>query len=201
MKYTFNPEDLTKERSLYDVYKLTKKIKVNSFDFYFTLLLVILLSINAFCLSSSPELISSIRQWTPLVFGFTTTTLGFLITGFTIFATINKPELFLSLMEYKHPLYGISYLKYVYGVFMRVFIYFIFWSVIYLLILLFGQENGLATKLLRALMFSHCTKVVGVQILYILVGSSAVFLVLTLKTFLFNIYAMLMQSLRWEVER
>lgn len=201
MKYTFNPEDLTKERSLYDVYKLTKKIKVNSFDFYFTLLLVILLSINAFCLSSSPELISSIRQWTPLVFGFTTTTLGFLITVFTIFATINKPELFLSLMEYKHPLYGISYLKYVYGVFMRVFIYFIFWSVIYLLILLFGQENGLATKLLRALMFSHCTKVVGVQILYILVGSSAVFLVLTLKTFLFNIYAMLMQSLRWEVER
>ncbi|MDD8148478.1 hypothetical protein LAW03_07530 [Escherichia coli] len=201
MKYTFNPEDLTKERSLYDVYKLTKKIKVNSFDFYFTLLLVILLSINAFCLSSSPELISSIRQWTPLVFGFTTTTLGFLITGFTIFATINKPELFLSLMEYKHPLYGISYLKYVYGVFMRVFIYFIFWSVIYLLILLFGQENGLATKLLRALMFSHCTKVVGVQILYIFVGSSAVFLVLTLKTFLFNIYAMLMQSLRWEVER
>ncbi|HAL6925245.1 TPA: hypothetical protein H6V96_002176 [Escherichia coli] len=201
MKYTFNPEDLTKERSLLDVYKLTKKIKVNSFDFYFTLLLVILLSINAFCLSSSPELISSIRQWTPLVFGFTTTTLGFLITGFTIFATINKPELFLSLMEYKHPLYGISYLKYVYGVFMRVFIYFIFWSVIYLLVLLFGQENGLATKLLRALMFSHCTKVVGVQILYILVGSSAVFLVLTLKTFLFNIYAMLMQSLRWEVER
>ncbi|EPJ3929989.1 TPA: hypothetical protein L9G83_003176 [Klebsiella pneumoniae] len=201
MKYTFNPEDLTKERSLLDVYKLTKKIKINSFDFYFTLLLVILLSINAFCLSSSPELISSIRQWTPLVFGFTTTTLGFLITGFTIFATINKPELFLSLMEYKHPLYGISYLKYVYGVFMRVFIYFIFWSVIYLLVLLFGQENGLATKLLRALMFSHCTKVVGVQILYILVGSSAVFLVLTLKTFLFNIYAMLMQSLRWEVER
>lgn len=162
---------------------------------------MILLSINAICLSSSPELISSIRQWTPLVFGFTTTTLGFLITGFTIFATINKPELFLSLMEYKHPLYGISYLKYVYGVFMRVFIYFIFWSVIYLLVLLFGQENGLATKLLRALMFSHCTKVVGVQILYILVGSSAVFLVLTLKTFLFNIYAMLMQSLRWEVER
>lgn len=201
MKYTFNPEDLTKERSLHDVYKLTKKIKVNSFYFYFTLLLVILLSINAFCLSSSPELISSIRQWTPLVFGFTTTTLGFLITGFTIFATINKPELFLSLMEYKHPLYGISYLKYVYGVFMRVFIYFIFWSVIYLLVLLFGQENGLATKLLRALMFSHCTKVVGVQILYILVGSSTVFLVLTLKTFLFNIYAMLMQSLRWEVER
>ena len=42
MKYTFNPEDLTKERSLHDVYKLTKKIKVNSFDFYFTLLLVIL---------------------------------------------------------------------------------------------------------------------------------------------------------------
>ena len=201
MKYTYNPEDLTKERSLHDVYNLSKKIKVNSFDFYFTLLLVILLSINAFCLSSSPELISSIRQWTPLVFGFTTTTLGFLITGFTIFATINKPELFLSLMEYKHPLYGISYLKYVYGVFMRVFIYFIFWSVIYLLVLLFGQENGLATKLLRALMFSHCTKVVGVQILYILVGSSAVFLVLTLKTFLFNIYAMLMQSLRWEVER
>lgn len=27
MKYTFNPEDLTKERSLLDVYKLTKKNK------------------------------------------------------------------------------------------------------------------------------------------------------------------------------
>lgn len=27
MKYTFNPEDLTKERSLHDVYKLTKKNK------------------------------------------------------------------------------------------------------------------------------------------------------------------------------
>ncbi|VGE62991.1 Uncharacterised protein [Klebsiella quasipneumoniae] len=201
MKYTFDPNELVKETSLFDVYRLTREIKINTFDFYFTLVLSLALTFNAFWLSSSVELISSVRQWAPLIFGFTTTTLGFLITGFTIFATINKPELFLALMEVKHPKYNLSYLKYVYGVFMRVFIHFITWSIIYLIILMFGQENGLITKILKALMIPHCEKIIGVKIVYIIVGSSAVFLVLTLKTFLFNIYTMLMQSLRWEMQK
>lgn len=201
MKYSFKPNELTKERSLFDIYKLTRKIRVNSFDFYLTGSIALLLYINASWLSSSPELISSIRQWSPLVFGFTTTTLGFLITGFTIFATINKPDLFLSLMEIKHPLYKISFLKYVYGVFMRVFIYFVTWSIIFLIIIMFGQENGLITKLARALMIPHSIKVAGVQIIYVFTGSGAIYLVLSIKTFLFNIYTMLMQSLRWEMTK
>lgn len=201
MKYTFKPSDLTKEHSLFDIYKATREIKINCFDYYLTLFIAIMLYINACWLSSPAEIISSIRQWSPILFGFTTTTLGFLITGFTIFATINKPELFLALMEIKHPKYNLTFLKYVYGVFMRVFIYFIFWSVIYLVVILFGQEKGLSTKLAQALMMPHYLKSLGVNFFYVIIGSSAIFLVLTIKTFLFNIYTMLMQSLRWEMKK
>ncbi|WP_312605340.1 hypothetical protein [Kosakonia cowanii] len=201
MKYTFKPSDLTKEKSLFDIYKSTREIEINGFDFYFTIVIASLLYINACWLSTPKEIILSIRQWSPLLFGFTTTTLGFLITGFTIFATINKPGLFLALMGINHPDYKLTFLKYVYGVFMRVFIYFIAWSAFYLIIMLFGQENGLSTKLAQALNLSYCIKSLSVKIAYISIGGSAIFLVLTLKTFLFNIYNMLMQALRWEMRQ
>ena len=199
MKYTFKPSELTKESSLWDVYILTRVISINTFDFWFTIFISLLLFVNSVYLSSSMELIQSIRQWVPFVFGFTTTTLGFLITGFTIFATINKPDLFLALMNIKHPTYDMSFLKYIYGVFMRVFIQFIFWSIVYLIIIMFGQDKGLITKVAKAIMLPHEVKVFVVQISYIAVGASSIFLVLSIKTFLFNIYTMLMQSLRWEM--
>lgn len=199
MKYNFSPEELTKEKSLYDVYLLTKVIKINSFDFYLTIIIFLLLSINSVCLSSSKELLDSIRTWVPLTFSFTTTTLGFLIAGFTIFATINKPDLFLALMSIKHPDYNMSYLKYVYGVFMRVFIHFITWSIVYLFIIMFGQHNGLISKIANGLMIPYEAKIIAVKLTYIIIGCSAIYLVLSIKTFIFNIYTMLMQTLRWEM--
>ncbi len=199
MKFNFEPKDLTKEKSLYDVYVLTKVIKINSFDFYLTIVVFLLLLANSVWLSSSKELLESIRAWVPLTFSFTTTTLGFLITGFTIFATINKPDLFLALMNIKHPDYDMTYLKYVYGVFMRVFIHFITWSIVYLFIIMFGQNNGLITKIVNGLMIPYEVKVIGVKLTYIIIGCSAIYLVLSIKTFIFNIYTMLMQSLRWEM--
>lgn len=199
MKFNFKPEELTKEKSLFDIYILTKPIKINNFDFYLTIVVFLFLLANSVCFSSSKELLDSIRNWVPLTFSFTTTTLGFLITGFTIFATINKPDLFLALMNIKHPDYDMSYLKYVYGVFMRVFIHFIFWSIVYLFIIMFGQQNGLISKIANGLMIPYEAKKTVIKSTYIILGCSAIYLVLSIKTFIFNIYTMLMQSLRWEM--
>jgi len=102
-------------------------------------------------------------------------------------------------MNIKHPDYDMTYLKYVYGVFMRVFIHFITWSIVYLFIIMFGQNNGLITKIVNGLMIPYEVKVIGVKLTYIIIGCSAIYLVLSIKTFIFNIYTMLMQSLRWEM--
>lgn len=201
MKYTFKASDLTEEKSLFHIYKATREIEVNKFDFFFTLVISIFLFLNSFFLSPSPELLQAIRLWAPIAFGFTITTLGFLITGFTIFATINKPDLFLALMNIKHPKYNLTFLKYVYGVFMRVFIYFITWSIFYLIIILFGAENGLIEKVANLFGINLELKVFAVRVCYIMIGCSAIYLVLSIKTFIFNIYIMLMQALRWEMKR
>lgn len=198
MKYKFKAEELTAESSLWQVYLMTGKIKGSRFNYYTTAVIALLLLFNSIFFSSEKILIFSIHSWASMGFNFTVTTLGFLITGFTIFATLNKPNMLLALMNHKDPKSGLPSLKYVYGIFMQVFISFITYTVIYLMIILFTQANGPLAQIVRLLPYSDCFKIVFVTICYSATGASLLYLVLIIKTFIFNIYSILMHALRWE---
>ncbi|MCL1060770.1 hypothetical protein MK852_01225 [Shewanella benthica] len=201
MAYNFSASELTSEKSLWDVYKLSRRILPSKFQVVVMLGVAFCLSLNVFYFDTKTSLLlSNVRSWATMGFNFSITTLGFLIAGFTIFATISKPKMMLAMMEFVHPETGLKTLKYNFFAFMKVFIAYIFFASVYLTIMLFGQTGGLLDNLLTIIPNGDCIKVVLIRIAYIIVGSSFVYLLLMLKSFVFNIYAIVMNFLRWEYQ-
>lgn len=199
MGYSFKDSDLTSEKSLWDVYKLSRRILPSKFQYFTIIFVMTLLTINAFIFVNGHQIIlQDVRRWSDLGFNFAITTLGFLIAGFTIFATISKPKMMLAMMDHINKETGLPTLKYNFFTFMKVFIAYISFSVIYLLIILIGQPDGFLSNLVSLLPNSDCVKTILIKVAYIIVGGSFVYLLLLLKSFVFNIYAIVMNFLRWE---
>jgi len=197
--YTFNSEDLTKEKSLWDIFKLSLNIEPSNVQLSILIITALLLYSNAFFLEENiTVLLNNVREWAKMGFNFSITTLGFLITGFTIFATLAKPKMLLAMMEHYNKKYKMPTLKYNLVVFMKVFIGYIFLSIIYILIIVLGQEGGFISNLFSYFMIINQYKICIIKISYVFIGTSFMYLLLLLKNFIFNIYATIMTFLRWE---
>lgn len=200
-----SPEDLTKERNLYDIYRQARKLRGSRYNQIFTLVIFLLLSLYAFFSSkSTSDLAQEVRTWSDLGFSFSTTILGFLIAGFTIFATVSDPSLFTAMARIMHKS-GLSYLKYNFFTLMNVFILYIFFSIFCLLIKLFAGTSGIISILL-SFMFDNpsllgLSKRILVSIGLIGVGTWFAYLLLLLQSFIFNTYYIVMTSIRWELEK
>lgn len=199
MSYSFKDSELTSEKSLWDVYKLSRRIFPSKFQVIFVLLAMLALGVNAFMLVNNEAiLLKDVRKWSELGFNFSITTLGFLIAGFTVFATLSNPKMMLAMMEHTNKETGLPTLKYNFFAFMKVFVAYIAISIIYLLIMILGQVDGFLSNIVNILPNGTCVKSVFIKTAYTLVGSSFVYLLLLLKSFVFNIYAIVMNFLRWE---
>lgn len=140
MKYQFDPNDLTSEKTLWDVYKLSRRIRPSWFQVILNFFACALLALNAFFLNPNPDaLIQDVRAWSSNGFNFTITTLGFLIAGFTIFMTVAKPGMMLAMMDHLDKDTGLPTLKKNFFAFMRVFIAYLVCAGLYLTIVLFCQ--------------------------------------------------------------
>jgi hypothetical protein len=82
--------------------------------------------------------------------------------------------------------------------FMKVFISFVTLTFVYFGIMMFAQDHGLIVGILNIFPHAEIVKRYVSIIGYVLTGTSLVYLLLTLKTFIFNIYAIVMASIRWE---
>ncbi|MFT2098278.1 hypothetical protein ACMUMQ_07995 [Marinomonas sp. 2405UD66-6] len=192
--YNFDPNDLTKEKSIFDIFKKTIKIRVSKFHKLIIISIFIISSLGSYFLKITPD---QIRHLSEIGFNFGMTTLGFLIAGFTIFTTLAKPEMMLSMMNHQNEKYKIPTLKYNLFVFMKVFIHFIFFTFLYLSVIAFGQSGGLVSKLIF-IITPYISKNIILCILYTIIVCSLFHLLLSLKTFIFNTYAIVMSTLRWE---
>jgi len=161
-----------------------------------------MLALNAFLLESDVNVIlNDLRLWSSIGFTFSISTLGFLIAGFTIFSTLSKPEMMLNMMNHQHPATGLPILKYNFFAFMRVFIAYIVFSAVFLFVLLFAQDGGFLDNTLAILPYNYEIKSFLIKLGYVIVGSGFVYLLLLLKTFIFNIYSIVMNMLRWELHK
>ena len=199
MKYQFEDSELTKEKSLWDIYKQSRRITPSRFQVLVFLSFVILLGFNAAVFSdNTSDLLKDIREWAKLGFNFSVTTLGLLIAGFTIFSTLSKPEMLLAMMDHIDSETGLPTLKRNFFSFMKVLIAYLITAAFYLSIILFGQPNGLVANLVYVLPYPDKIKCYLVMTTYIIVGGSIVYLLLMLKSFVYNIYIVVMNHLRWE---
>lgn len=199
MEYEFDENSLTSEKSLWDIYIQSRKISSSKLQNLLVFLVITILFLNAFYLESNISiLLENVRSWAEIGFNFAITTLGFLIAGFTIFATLSKPDMMLAMMGHINEKTQLPTLKYNFFVFMRVFIFYIFFSVFYLFIVLFGLGDGALSNLFKLIPEYYLLKITIIKLSYVFVGTSFIYLVLLLKSFIFNIYAIVMNFLRWE---
>lgn len=199
MKYQFDPTELTSEKSLWNVYVLSRRIRASWVQVALNTLAVAFLAINSFLLQpTTAPLLTDARSWANSGFNFTITTLGFLIAGFTIFMTVAKPDMMLAMMDHLDKETGLPTLKKNLFAFMRVFIAYLVCAGIYLFVILFCQSGGVASSLVKLLPASSCVRDVLIKVGYVVLGSSFVYLLLMLKSFIFNVYAIVMNILRWE---
>ncbi|WP_200959345.1 hypothetical protein [Hydrogenophaga sp. Root209] len=146
------------------------------------------------------SLLIEIRTWAANGFNFSITTLGFLIAGFTIFVTVAKPGMMLAMMDHTDPETKLPTLKANLAKFMHVFIIYIACSGLYLSILLFGQNNSIVWWVIKFTPDPLLLRDTIIVIAYVYVGTSFAYLLLTLKSFIYNIYTIVMNFLRWERE-
>lgn len=197
----FNSADLTKEKKLWDIYLASRRIPFSRFNFWTTFLVFAALVLNC-VLSDQPleETLGIVRQASSDGILMSLSTLGFLLAGFTIFATISQPELSLAMAAIIDESTGLSYLKRTYFLFLRVFIYYLVFAIICLFIVMFGHSGGLIDILVSLSPSSEHLRYILINGSYIIVFTGYFFLIIQLKSFVFNIYHSVMTALRWHAE-
>jgi hypothetical protein len=199
-----DPADLTKEKSLWAVFLQTNRIKpAHSYDRICIITFMLLMAIYAvFADESSTFFALHIREIADLGFSFSLGILGFLIAGFTIFASITKQEIFIRKAEVIEPNSKLNYLKYTFGVFMKIFIQLFVLLAACVLIKIFAFPNGPATTLLN--LYSRRTadgaKHVITRFTVVSLSTDVLYCVLLLKDFIFNIYYSIMSTIQYEME-
>jgi hypothetical protein len=122
-------KELTKEKNLWQIYLLSRQIPSSKFNRISLILGMVLMVIHVSTTNQEThEMAERVLKWSELGFGFALSTLGFLIAGFTVFATLSKPSLLLEMACQQHDESKLSYLKYNIFIFFRVFIYYLVFS-------------------------------------------------------------------------
>lgn len=203
----YGPADLTKgEKSLWQIFWRSCRIAPNKFNLCVSIGSLVLLSFYAWKTHESvTALADRVRSWTDLGLGFAPSILGFLIAGFTVFATLTKPELFIAMAKHPKKGLGMSTLKYNFYTFMGVFIHFLtFFGICLAIKLLAGQNGpisvflGLFTGRFASVIPLIKRIVAGLGIIGL--GTYFAFVTLLLKSFVYDIYHVTMTSIRWTWE-
>ncbi len=165
----------------------------------------ILLSLYAFHTpKTSSQLADIVRSWADLGFSFATSILGFLIAGFTISATLNRPDLYAMMARRQQPTSGLSYLKDNFLRLIRTFIAYMLFAALCLGIKLFAFPDGPFSLLFGALPINKAVdatiKLTAARIALIWVGAQFVFVLMSLHPFVFNVYHLVVTGIRFGVE-
>lgn len=196
------PEELTREKNLWDVYQNSRRLPRNRLWMLFAV--CVLVVDVAYWTAADAKLADAIEHFHAVVdegIGLVRSVLGFMLAGFTIFLTVTRQGLFLSLAKARHKS-GYSYLQNALYIFLRVFILYLVVLVWCLLLRFFAWPSGpLPTAMLSATgpEWDRVNRFV-VSLAAGTTASLVVYAVLLLGSFIFNVYATVLAGLRWDWE-
>ena len=107
----------------------------------------------------------------------------------------------LAMMEHQDKETQLPTLKANHIKFMKVLIDYVICVFGYILILLYGQPEGLTANAINSLPSHQYIKSVVSRISYVATGTSLVYLIMMLQAYIFNIYAIVMNMLRCEYHK
>ena len=190
--------DLTKEKGLFDLYKLLRRIpQKNSAKVAIFLTFLALAGHAEFFSVPDKFLLDLTRQWAAFWLTAAVTILGFLIAAFTIFATLAKPDMLIAMHRMKHGS-GMSFLKYNLVSFIGGIVYYFLYIVLCWLIITLGAPGGLVSGVFCGLDAPLLKRSI-IVVAYVFTGGGAFVILWNLKTYIFNVYAIVMSNLRWDI--
>jgi hypothetical protein len=195
--------DITSEKSSWDVYRQSGKIKANPVNTWSALLFFVFIFIYAaFSGTDLGSLIEQAKSLAELGTNFSAAILAFIVAGFTIFATLTKPELLTVMASEVHDESGLSYLKFNYLAFMRVFYTYIFFALACVITRICFTEHGVMVFYSRMIFGSHSefAALYTVRIVLPFIAAYFVFCIMMLRSFIFNVYHSIMTGVRAELE-
>ena len=201
-------ERLTKEKSLFQVYRKARKLASSRWNarvaWLIFLVLTISLGVNAYYgqpFVPYAALISGIREIAEIGFSFTTAILGFLIAGFAIFASITKPDVFILLAKLDHHKGGISRLQFMFFNFLLIFIHCIAFLSVTIFVKMMFYKNGPLTQGVNFLLsIEPFLAIYIVSFSFIILTAWLFFLLMLLKSFVWNFYQAVLVTIGIEAE-
>jgi hypothetical protein len=195
------PRSFTKEKSLWAIYLQARRIPTNKFN-AITTGIVFVLSVLTCWLSGETVAATAkfVRENANLGFNASLAVLGFLVAGFTIFATISNPAMLIRMGGMRHADSGLSWLKYTFFVLIRTFIYYLVFAAFCFSIISFGRSGGLAGIAANWSPYPAEIRFGLVKVASVAMITGQYFLLMQLKSFVFNVYHAVVAALRWRAE-
>ncbi len=204
-------DDLLKEIHLWAIFWESLRIPWSKTNIMVGLVFcagTILLTIGA---AKASDVANQLYSMGTIALSSTVSLLGFLIAGFSFFATVSDKQMFCRMAEYPHKKSGLSYLKYNLFIFMRVFAQYLLVCIGSLAVILIFQPNSVARQSVRSRtsrltwpLWLHVPWRLDVTILSLMLGVSVglfVYLLMELGSFIFNVYHVVMTTIKWEMEK
>lgn len=204
------PDDLLKEKSLWGIYWLALRIRRSRVN----IIVALTFMIGTFLLardSKAPDLATQLYSVATVALSSTVSLLGFLIAGFSFFATVSDKQLFCRMAEHKHAGSGLSYLKYNLFIFMRVFAEFLMVCITSLALMVILQPSSAIRESISLLMvdldwppyvqFSWPFPSTMLSLALSAFVGWFVYVLLELGSFIFNVHHVVMTNVSWELLR
>lgn len=199
MNDDLSPKALMDEKSLWAIYVKARRIPFSSFNFWTTFAVFILVVLQYCMLEISlDEKLKVVREFSSMALGVVVSVLGFILAGFTIFATISQPDMLVAMSKCRHEKSQLSFLKNNFFIFMRVFIYYLVYTVFCLLVIVFAIKGGLVHKIVQLSPISWKITEWLVGMAYVALYTGMFFLLMQLKSFIYNVYHTVMTAIRWK---
>lgn len=186
--------ELFQDKSLLAVYRHSTSYAVNRLDKWVkagSATVLVLLAIDVMLSHGDryATAVKSISSWTAIGFNYSITILGFLVAGFTIFATMTKVEIFIALTMARHKTENVSHIKFIFYSFLRVFINHIILLFACVIIMMMRDASPIYLGLLPFDEPSIISIKRGVVIvIFPVLGYLVINAMLQLKTFVWNLY-------------
>jgi hypothetical protein len=201
---TIHGGDLLAEKSLWDIYKqCVRHLPPSRFNLLATSIFALVLICDcAYFPEKFPERIAIFRSVAELGLGFGSTILGFLIAGFTIFATLSKPEMFRRMYETTHRASGLSYFKVNFFAFVEVFVVYLALLVVCLATKILGAPGGFFSSIVQqssahAFDGYYLNEDWLANTWFVLLAVFSFYSLLALKSFIYNTYHTVITSVVW----
>ncbi|MEM6839759.1 MAG: hypothetical protein AAF609_23345 [Cyanobacteria bacterium P01_C01_bin.120] len=198
--------DITREKNIWQLLKSSSVLPKSKFNLIAT---ASFFSITVLYVIFSHESVIVLKQnslnWAERGFSFSTGILGFLVAGLAIFTAVNDVRIFTSMSRVRHRS-GLSYLKYNFLSLMYVFILYLGLAFTCFTFQVFGEDGGIGSALIAFAesVFSGFDALIAKSVIIrcsiVILYTLFFYCLMLLKTFIFDIYHLMMTNIRWNAE-